>query len=104
MSKKPRARTERREREREQAKLVRERERLARLLPGGSAERPIDISSASVIEVQAKSQPCPLCGGELRIDEHVARSVGAELLRVVRVRCNQCGAPRELFFRLPLLQ
>ena len=104
MSKKPRARTERREREREQAKLIRERDRLARPLPGGSPERPIEVSSASVIEVQAKGLPCPLCGGEYRIDEHTARSMNGDLLRVVRVHCHQCGAPRDLFFRLSLLQ
>jgi hypothetical protein len=86
MSKKPRARTERREREREQAKLVRERDRLARLLPGGSPERPIQVSSASVIEVQAKSIPCPLCGGELRIE-----SAGA-------IIASPIGAAGEIFF------
>lgn len=97
-------RRERRERERELAKGVREREKVARLLPGGSAARPIEVSSASVVEVQAKSFPCPLCGGGLRVEEHAAKSIKGEMLRVVRVRCVQCGTPRELFFRLPQLQ
>ena len=97
-------RRERRERERELAKGVREREKLARLLPGGSADRPIEVGSASVVEVQAKSSPCPLCGGELRVEEHAAQSIKGEMIRVVKVRCFQCGAPRELFFRLRQLQ
>lgn len=97
-------RRERRERERELAKGVREREKLARLLPGGEGGRPVEVASASVVEVHAKGIPCPLCGGELRVEEHVARVVENEMLRVVRVRCFSCGVPRDLFFRLPLMQ
>lgn len=97
-------RRDRRERERQLQKAVREREKLARALPGGTPERPIDVPSASVVEVQAKSQKCPLCGGELRVEEHAAKPIAGELLRVVRVRCFQCGVPRELFFRLPVVQ
>jgi hypothetical protein len=98
------ARNERRERERQMAKLVRDREKLARLSPGGAADRPIEVSSASVIEVQARSLPCPLCGGETRVDEHSAQSIGGEMLRVLKVHCHQCGVSRELFFRLAVLQ
>lgn len=97
-------RRERRERERELAKGVREREKLARLLPGGESGRPIEVASASVVEVHAKSVPCPLCGAELRVEEHVARMVKGEMLRIVRARCFSCGVPRELFFRLPSMQ
>ncbi len=93
-------RRERRERERALAKVARDRERLAKLLPGGTADLPIEVPSASVIEVQARSTPCPLCGGELRVEEHSARAHGGDLLRVVRARCFQCGVPRELFFRV----
>jgi hypothetical protein len=94
------ARNLRRARDRELAKDVRERERLARLVTGGSPGRPIEVASASVIEVQARSTPCPLCGGELRIEEHSARRFEEGMLRVVSVRCFRCGAPRELFFRI----
>lgn len=97
-------RRERRERERAHAKVARDRDRLAKLLPGGSADLPIEIQSASVVEVQARSTPCPLCGGELRLEEHVARPHAGDMLRVARVRCFQCGVARELFFRIrPLM-
>lgn len=99
MSKTP-PRRERREQQRRLVKDVRERERLAKLLPGGNPDRPIAVQSASVIEVQAKSTPCPLCGGELRVDEHNAKTFGGDILRVVLVHCHQCGAKRELYFRV----
>lgn len=93
-------RRDRREEARTLEKQVREREKLARASVGGAAERPIDVQTASVIEVQAKSMPCPLCGGELRVEEHAAKMFGSEMLRVVRVRCFQCGTARDLFFRV----
>lgn len=100
MTKKPRARTLRREESRVQEKLARDREKLARLEPGGSAERPIALESASQVEVHARSLPCPRCGGELRVDEHVARVVGDQRLRLVRTSCPMCGGRREVWFRL----
>jgi len=43
----------------------------ASLLPGGSRDRPIKVSSASVIEVRAQALTCPHCGvGTYRIVEH----------------------------------
>ena len=103
MSKRP-PRRERRAQEREVTKLVRERERLALLLPGGAPSRPVPLSTASLVEVTAKKTPCPLCGGELRVDEHAAESHGGDMLRVVRVHCHPCGAKRSLYFRIALMQ
>ena len=97
MAKKPtRARTERRIEARRQADLVRDREKLARLQTGGAPERPIEVTSASVVEPSARATPCPLCGGALRVDEHAAEGG----LRVVRAACVRCGAPRRIYFRL----
>jgi hypothetical protein len=97
MAKKPaRARTQRRIDERRLAHLVRDKERLARLEQGGSPERPIVVSSASVIETHARSMPCPQCDGALRVDEHAAN----EGLREVHVQCVTCGARRTLYFRM----
>jgi hypothetical protein len=74
--KKPGARAARREAERAAVKLARERERLAALEPGGAPERPIDLTSASEVEITARSMPCPRCGGEVRVDEHTAETGG----------------------------
>jgi hypothetical protein len=100
MTKKPRARTLRRQEERSLTKQAHDRERLARLEPGGSAERPIVLESASQVEAHARSLPCTRCGGELRVEDHLARFVGEQSLRLVRLSCPSCGARREVWFRL----
>ncbi len=91
-----RPRKERRALGRLLAKDARARERVFLAGPGGSNERPILVSSASLVEAQAKSTPCPLCGAELKIDEHAAEGG----LRVVRARCFACGVPRAIYFRI----
>ena len=100
MTKKPRARTERRERERAAGKLVRDLARLAELEPGGAADRPIEVPSSSVIAVRARAKPCPLCGGALRLDEETAERVDGRSLRAAHVTCMRCGVARRLWFRL----
>jgi hypothetical protein len=102
-----RARTERREAERDAAKLTRARTKLASLEAGGAPDRPIEVSSASIIEPHASSMPCAVCGAAgVRVDEHVARTIEGEggeparRLRVVHVTCQRCGARREVFFRI----
>jgi hypothetical protein len=97
---KRRARTERREQERAMEKLARDREKLARVEAGGSPERPIAPESASQVEVHARSLRCVRCDDELRLDEHLARSVGEQRLRLVRLTCPSCGARREAWFRI----
>jgi hypothetical protein len=73
------------------------REQLAQLSRGGSARWAIAVPSASVIEGRAASLPCPQCGGENRIHDHVRPFPG---LRRVDVTCRMCGAPRVLWFRI----
>jgi hypothetical protein len=77
--------------------LVRDREKLAQLSPGGSAERPIQVDSAAVVETRTEALACPQCAGPYRLREH--RSAGSGL-RAVDVTCRNCGAPRTLWFRL----
>jgi uncharacterized protein with PIN domain len=103
MSKK-RARTERRANEREARKLVRAREKLATLEPGGSPERAIEVPSASVVDVRARSLPCPQCGGRLRLLEHTANDVEGQSLRAARMTCETCTAPRVFWFRITSAQ
>lgn len=90
-------RTARRAEERDARKLVRDREKLAALSPGGARERPIEVASAAVIEGRTGSLPCPQCAGQYRILDH--RSAGPGV-RCVDVTCRQCGAPRTLWFRI----
>jgi len=93
-------RRERRQRARDAAKGVRDRERLARLSPGGAPERPIVVPSASVVETHARAATCPLCEGPLRVDEHTAETVSGVALRAAHVTCTRCGAARQIWFRL----
>jgi hypothetical protein len=98
--KKRSARAERRALARSGVKLARDLERLWLLQPGGSAERPIDLASASQVEITARAMPCPVCEGALQVEEHAALTVGAARLRVARVVCQGCGARRDIYFRL----
>jgi len=97
MGKKRPERTARRAQERAARDLVRDREKLAALLPGGTRARPIEVDSASVIEPRVNSLACPQCEGPYRVLDH--RTLGAGM-REVDVRCNMCSAPRTLWFRL----
>ncbi len=97
MGKKRPERTARRERERDARQLVRDREKLARLVAGGSAERPIEVPSSSVIEGRVRAMPCPQCEGELDVKDHRSQGAG---LRAVDVKCRTCGTPRTLWFRI----
>jgi uncharacterized C2H2 Zn-finger protein len=103
LKKKPRpesARNVRRRAERYADKLMRERERLFLLTPGGSAERPLTVESASVVDTRARSLRCPRCDGEHELLEHKAVMVAGERLREALLRCRRCGSGRSLFFRL----
>ena len=93
-------RAERRARARADEKLAHARERLALLEDGGTPERPIEVISASVVEPHAQSMPCLRCHGACRVDEHVAETVSGKRLRIARTLCMQCGARRNVFFRI----
>jgi predicted Zn finger-like uncharacterized protein len=92
-----RKRVSRRAEERAARQLVRDRERLAALSPGGSAEHPIPVTSAAVVEGRTLSTTCPQCEGSYRIVEHTSPASG---LRRVDVRCQLCRTQRTLWFRL----
>lgn len=116
MAKKPsRPRTEARSAQRERDKTAQAAQRLWLLDVGGSPERPIEVTTAAVIEGRAASARCPACFGELRVVDHEAitapsaPSVPAgdpgKPLRVVSLRCFRCGGVQRLFFhiRAPML-
>lgn len=93
-------RSERRASDRAQVKLGKDLERLWKLGPGGAPDRPIAITSPSEVEAIARSTRCPICQGELRIEDHVAETVGSARLRVARVACVLCRATRSIYFQL----
>ncbi len=103
MAKRPPKRSDRsvrREQARVRAKLEADREKLFQLEAGGSKERPLDASSAAVIEAHATSVPCPRCGGQQEVLEHTALTHKGVRLREAKLRCRQCGSERSLFFRI----
>lgn len=97
-----RLRRARRERSRQQQKLVRELERLAALEPGGAADRPIEVDTPAVVDLRAVAIPCPLCGGRLRLEDHAASEIDGVRLRVATVSCTGCYERRRRYFKLSL--
>ena len=97
MAKKRPERTAKRAAVRSARQLVRDREKLAALVPGGSAERPIAVDSTAVVEVRVRSLVCPQCEGTYRVNDHTAPAAG---LRQVAVTCTRCHVSRDLWFKL----
>jgi hypothetical protein len=95
-----RKRTQRRGEARAVRKLAGDLEKLALLAPGGAPGRPILVTSPSEVEVHARGARCPVCGGELRIEEHAAETFAGARLRVARVVCVACGRRRAIYFQL----
>jgi hypothetical protein len=97
---KPSLRTVRRTQAREQAALVKDLERVARLATGGAPDRPHELEAPTQVEPIAAATVCPLCDGELRLENHAAETHDGNRLRVAHVRCTSCGVARALYFRL----
>jgi hypothetical protein len=107
MAKKPpRPRTEARVAERARDKTAQAAQKLWFLDAGGAPDRPIEVTTAAVIEARAASARCPLCFGELRVADHEALTVAQaggvteKPLRVVTLRCFRCGATQRLYFHI----
>ena len=77
--------------------------------PGGGADRPIEVISASQIEPRAEREPCPRCGGRFHVETHEVQAfeddplatgvvAGVKLLRQVICRCGSCGVERPTWF------
>jgi hypothetical protein len=100
---KPRA--QRRAESRRDAKVVRDRERLAALEAGGTPERPIEVVSASLVEPKARAMPCPVCGASVRVEDHTARTLQGAPRRMAHVVCPMCRHARVVYFSIrPPLQ
>ncbi len=101
MKKKPkRSRALRREADREQEKLAGAARRLHALEAGGSAEHPLELPSASVVEVDALGRRCGACGGDVKLVEHTVIEHEGRRLRVGRVSCKLCRAEWRWFYRI----
>ncbi len=104
MSKRPKretsARAARRASDRDTEKARRDLERLDAASVGASPARPSILSSASQVEVDAVSRPCPICGGALLLTSHDAETIDGVRLRVARVVCKVCRAARARYYRL----
>lgn len=99
-SKKSRPRTLRRVEERRLRKLVADRLKLAAVEPGGYAGRPLDVSSAAIVESRATALGCAVCAGTLRSLAHDARTVDGVSLRLVKARCVECETERCVWVRI----
>jgi hypothetical protein len=100
VSRPARPRKQRREEERTLRKQVERAERMADELSGGAPERPIDVTSASVIETKARAVPCVRCGGTLEPRADRASSTPRGVLREVELACRLCHGRRTLWFRI----
>ena len=85
--------------ERAQRALRSDQETLARMEPGGTPERPLDVPSPSVVESRAIGLGCVYCEGEVKLRAHEAEKVGAQLLRRIETECGACGGTREVWVR-----
>lgn len=95
-----RKRTERRTAERAAVKGAKERLALATKLPGGSPEAPLRVSTASLVEPTALSEPCVVCGAPMLLVDHEARVVGGTSLRIVTAKCRDCGTRRSIYLEI----
>lgn len=99
MSKKPKTpRSHRRDAERDRERLYENRERLARLSPGGEPSNPIALPTPSLVDGYARSMRCARCDGDVQVDEHTAETVGGRRLRLAPVQCRVCGFRRVVYF------
>ena len=81
-------------------KLLRDKIRLWALEPGGSRGHPIEVPSASVVELRACDLPCLACDGDVRVVSHDALRVDGRPLRRVTTRCRRCSWEREVWVQI----
>jgi hypothetical protein len=98
VKKRKRARTERREADRRAKKQLSDRLRLAALEPGGAPDRPVEVASASQIDVVARSMACPACSERLFPGHQRSTVAGGRVRREVDMECRRCGHRRSAYF------
>jgi hypothetical protein len=96
----PRPRTARRAAAQASVRATERVERLTTQLPGGSPAHALRVTSASVVEVRARSTRCSSCHGEVELHSHVADAASPDDTRRVELWCRNCRAQRRLWFRI----
>jgi hypothetical protein len=86
--------------QREAVKDAKRRLSVAARERGGTPDLPQMVESASVIEVIARGTPCVVCGAEVAIEEHEAKTVAQSPVRIVHVKCRMCGVARKTYFQI----
>ena len=81
-------------------KLGQKLDRLVLEAPGGSRDKAIAVSSASVVEVKARTFRCARCEGELLLLSHEAEFLGTTQLRRAEMQCRACFVRRRVWFSL----
>ncbi len=84
----------------ENEKLVRARDKLIDLAPGGTPARPIDVPTSAVVEPKASAVMCPRCDEPFFVESHEAVTTEHGRLREAKLRCKTCGRERSLWFRV----
>jgi len=95
-----RARSARREGDRDVVKLRTAIVRAYAGEAGGSVGRPIELTSAAQVEPDAESRACPYCTGNLWAQGHDVVEHDGQRLRVARLVCRSCHARWDRFYRL----
>ncbi len=80
--------------------LTKLKRQLAEITPGGTPGRPIEVVSASVVELAALDRECIGCGGQPKLVDHTVIADPDRSLRAVRVRCPRCDTQRTLFVEI----
>jgi hypothetical protein len=93
-------RAERRTNARRSAKDIRDRERLVTLEAGGAPGHPVEVVSASLVELKARGLPCPVCGAAVRVDDHTAKTIDGVALRLAHILCPMCSHARIMYFTI----
>ncbi|MDX2021043.1 MAG: hypothetical protein SF187_12450 [Deltaproteobacteria bacterium] len=89
-----------REKDRQIAKLGQKIDRLVMQAVGGTPERSIPVTSASVVEIKARAMRCAHCEGELQLLAHEAEFLHGAQLRRVDMKCKTCFTARRIWFAL----
>ena len=66
--------------------------------PGDRPDGAVRVQTPAVIEPTAESHPCRRCGGRVHVDDHAAREIDGQRLRVVSTRCSDCGHVDRSYF------
>jgi hypothetical protein len=71
--------------------------------PGLTPDNPLTFTSAAAIEPRAEAEPCPICDGSLHVETHEVDEHGPRRLRVLTLKCGDCGRRTTMYAELEAL-